>query len=107
MGEFLQNAESILAVASRAANSDGQVSPVAILIGWAGDVRMISGSDCPLESLQAEHGARMAYRVSERQGQVRIEGRFGACRCVLESPGHTPARNFLPPWNSNRPLLIR
>jgi len=107
VGEFLQNAENILAVASRAADRDGQALPVAILIGWAGDVRVVAGSDWPLESLQAEHGARMAYHVSETKGQIRVEGRSGSCRCVLESPAHGTAPNLLRAWNSNQPSFIR
>ena len=46
---------------------------------------MISDSDWPLDSLLREHGAASAYRVSGNRGAVRVEGREGTRRCVLES----------------------
>jgi hypothetical protein len=62
-----------------------------ILIGVEGGIRLCADSDWPLDSLAAEHGARTAYRVSHRNGSVRVEGREGSRRCLLESktPAHT------------------
>ena len=59
-----------------------------ILIGVEGGVRLLADSDWPLDRLLAERGARTAYRVSERAGQVRLEGRTGsqACRLQTETP---------------------
>lgn len=47
---------------------------------------MIASSDWPLDSLQAHHGAAMAYRVSHDRDAVRVEGRSGASKCLIESP---------------------
>ncbi len=60
-------------------------SDMAILIGQDGGIRMVVGSDWPLDSLALHHGAKMAYRVSERRGSVRVEGREGSRTCLLES----------------------
>jgi hypothetical protein len=56
-----------------------------ILIRHDGGLHMIADSDWPLDSLSWHHGAKMAYRVSERSGSVRVEGREGLRTCVLES----------------------
>jgi hypothetical protein len=61
-----------------------------ILIGPEGHIRMVADSDWPLESLARHHGAQSAYRVSEETGRIRVEGRDGMRRCLLESA--SPAR---------------
>ena len=71
--------------AESALRSGGQVSDMTILISPEGGIRMVAGSDWPLESLGAYHGARMAYRVSQNQTGVRVEGRAEGRRCMLET----------------------
>lgn len=44
---------------------------------------MLVDSDWPLESLQTHHGAQMAYRVSQQETTVRVEGRAGWETCLL------------------------
>ena len=66
-----------------------------ILIGWSGAIRVVADSEWPLSSLQVEHGARLAYRVTEREGWVRVEGRSGSESCVLESSAAAAVRNIL------------
>ena len=83
MSRFAEQAESILA----AAESAGECSEMTILIGPNG-IRMIADSDWPLDSLLWHHGASTAYRVTERKGSIRVEGREGSRRCVLESKSH-------------------
>lgn len=56
-----------------------------ILIGADGAIRMWSESDWPLDSLVLHHGARAGYRVSGHNGTVRVEGREGPRRCLLET----------------------
>jgi hypothetical protein len=80
VSRFAQQAETILA----AAESAGECSPMTILLGPNG-IRMIADSDWPLDSLLWHHGASTAYRVTEHRGRVRVEGREGTRRCVLES----------------------
>ena len=65
-----------------------------ILIGQNG-IRMIADSDWPLESLLWHHGAHTAYRVTEAGGSVRVEGREGSRRCVLESSSHARTARLL------------
>lgn len=50
---------------------------------------MVAGSDWPLDSLQAHHGAQMAYRVSQQDSAVRVEGRAGSRTCQFKT--ETPA----------------
>jgi hypothetical protein len=46
---------------------------------------MVADSDWPLDSLQAHHGAGMAYRVSQHASMVRVEGRAGSRTCLFET----------------------
>ena len=85
MDEFLRNGESLLEAAEAAARSAQPPAQTAILIGRDGSIRAVSSSDWPLESLAAEHGARMAYRVSHGHGRVRVEGRSGCRSFLLEA----------------------
>jgi len=61
-----------------------------VLIGGDGGIHLCADSDWPLDSLAREHGARTAYRITSREGSVRVEGREGSRRCVLEE--RTPAQ---------------
>ena len=89
---FAEQAEEIF----RAAQSAGTASEMTILLGGDG-VRLIADSDWPLDSLLWHHGAKTAYRVSELNGRIRVEGREGATRCVLESARpQAVARMLLP-----------
>lgn len=95
MDEFLANAGQLLESARAAGGAEGTGGaqggmPLAILIGQDGSIRAVSGSDWPLESLAREHGARMAYRISRSGRTVRVEGRHGMRRCLLEAeaPAH-------------------
>ena len=83
MSEFLRNAESILDGAVTALASGGQPSEMAILVGRDGVIRIVAEPDWPLDALEAHHGARMAYRVSGRDGRVRVEGRCGGASCLI------------------------
>jgi len=84
VGAFLDDAAAILEAAEAAAESSNP-SNVTILISPQGDIHMVSDSDWPLASLEAHHGARTAYRVSQTGGHVTVEGRSGSHRCRLES----------------------
>ncbi len=46
---------------------------------------MVVDSDWPLDSLQAHHGAQMAFRVSEQETSVCVEGRAGWKTCLLKT----------------------
>ena len=74
-----------------AANPSGSQGDVTILIGDNNAISMITDSDWPLDSLARERGAKAAYRVmGASNGAVRVEGREGYRRCVMETA--SPAR---------------
>ena len=85
MTDFLVNAERILETAASASGSELESGGLAILIGQDGGIHMLMGSDWPLSSLQAHHGASAAYRVSRNGGQVRVEGKSRTGSCLLQS----------------------
>lgn len=85
MSRFAEDAFRILDAAESAAAHGEACSQMTILIGQDGAIRMLADSDWPLDSLALHHGARTAYRVSERSGLVRVEGREGLRKCVVES----------------------
>jgi len=98
--DFLQNAESILETALSADSVELESSNLAIVIGQDGAISMWMGTDWPLDSLHAHHGARAAYRVSRTASQVRVEGKSRARSCLLQSePAASVARRMLAdPW---------
>ena len=85
MSRFVDNAVEIFNAAESAVESGHTPSDMTILITPEGGIRMIADSDWPLESLEAHHGARMAYRVSQSAAHVRVEGRAGSRTCLFET----------------------
>ena len=82
--------------AAENASRQGQAgSEMTILIGPQGNIRIVTDSDWPLDSLVWHHGAQSAYRVSERTGSIRVEGRDGTHRCLLESSSPSRVARFL------------
>ena len=66
-------------------------SEMTILIGQDDGIRLIADSDWPLDSLALDRGAKSAYRISgDPSGTVRVEGREGLRRCIMETP--SPAK---------------
>jgi hypothetical protein len=84
VSRFVDNAVQILNAAESAVESGHTPSDMTILITPEG-IRMIADSDWPLDSLQLQHGAEMAYRVSRSAINVRVEGRTGSRTCLLET----------------------
>jgi hypothetical protein len=82
---FVGNAENIFEAAQSALSNGGQVSDLNILIGEDGAIRIVADSGWSLESLCAERGARMAYRVSQDSDRLRVEGRAGSRTCLFET----------------------
>ena len=81
----MDNAVEIFDAAENAARSGHAPSDMTILITQEGGIRMLADSDWPLDSLQLEHGAKMAYRVSQNASVVRVEGRAGSRTCLFET----------------------
>ncbi len=82
---FAEQAQSILDAAESAASRGEDGSEMTILIGQDGGIHLFADSDWPLDSLAIHHGARSAYRVTRRNGSVRVEGREGRRMCVMQS----------------------
>ena len=84
MQRFAEQAQNLLDAALAALEHGETCQDMTVLIGWEGGIQMCADSDWPLDSLMLERGARTGYRVSARRGSVRVEGREGSLRCVLE-----------------------
>jgi len=95
VSRFADNAVRILEAAESAAESGHRPSEMTILITPEGGLRLLADSDWPLESLEAHHGAKMAYRVSQRDAIVRVEGRAGSRTCLFETVKPERAARFL------------
>jgi hypothetical protein len=78
-----------------AAESAGSASHTTILIGHDGQIKMFADSDWPLDSLSWHHGAKTAYRVTEQNGSVTVEGREGPRTCLMESVKPAQIARFL------------
>jgi hypothetical protein len=85
VSRFVDNALQILDAAESAIESGHTPSDMTILITPQGGIHMVADSDWPLDSLQAHHGAAMAYRVSQSAIIVRVEGRAGSRTCLFET----------------------
>jgi hypothetical protein len=84
--------DAALAALERGESCD-EMKVMTVLIGPDGGIQMCADSDWPLDSLMLDRGARTGYRVTPRSGSVRVEGREGLQRCLLE--GRTVARAAL------------
>jgi hypothetical protein len=85
VSRFLDNAAQIFEAAESALESGNEPSDLTILIGPEGGIRMVADTDWPLDTLQAHHGAQMAYRVSRQAETVRVQGRAGRQTCLFET----------------------
>ena len=81
MRAFLQQAGDILEIA---ANGDGSLQDMAILIDRQGGMRMLDSSGWSLPALSAEFGAIAVYKVERRGTSVRVEGWDGCQRCLVQ-----------------------
>ena len=82
---FAAQAQNLLDAALAALDRGESCQEMTVLISREGGILMCADSDWPLDSLMLERGARTGYRVSPRRNSVRVEGREGLRRCVLET----------------------
>ena len=82
--QFAEQAQSLLDAALMAIERGESCQEMTVLIGRDGSIQMCADSDWPLDSLMLDRGARTGYRVTPRRGSVRVEGREGLRRCLLE-----------------------
>jgi hypothetical protein len=85
VSRFVENAAKIFEAAESASRSGHSLSDMTILISPGGGIRMVVDSDWPLDSLRMHHGAQMAYRVSQQETSVCVEGRAGWQTCLLKT----------------------
>jgi hypothetical protein len=85
VSRFAEHASRIFEAAESTSQAGHKITDMAILISPEGGIRMIADSDWPLESLRLQHGAQMAFRVSQHRTAVRVEGRAGSGTCLFES----------------------
>jgi len=97
----VDNAVQILDAAENAARNGQAPSDMTILITSEGGIHMVADSDWPLDSLQAHHGAKMVYRVSQDASIVRVEGRAGSRTCLFEASKPERAARLLLNHNLN------
>ncbi len=57
---------------------------------------MLADCDWPLDTLQADRGAGMVYRISQQGEHVRLEGRAGRRTCLFETEKPDGAARPLP-----------
>jgi len=95
VGAFWADAENLFETARQAVRSGSPDCDWAILIGPQGDIRMLDAAGWALPSLQAQHGAETAYRVTRAGGRVCLEGRCGSQTCLLRSESPAAAARHL------------
>lgn len=96
VGRFLEHALEIFHAAERSAEAGPETSDWTILISPAGQITLVAACDWPLESLQAERGAQMVFRVSRQANKVRLEGRAGWRTCLFETARPDGVARVLP-----------
>jgi hypothetical protein len=105
VSQFLENAREIFEAAENSAAAGHDSSQYTILLGAVcGGIHMIANSDWSLGALQQEHGAQLAYRVSQINGRVVVDGRDGQRTCHMEVTTPNEAAQFLlnatPAWHA-------
>jgi adenosyl cobinamide kinase/adenosyl cobinamide phosphate guanylyltransferase len=83
---FWDNAARIMEAAVAAVATGFATSEtMTVLIGHEGGMHLLPNNDWPLDRLAQERGARMAYRVSQTDDKVMVNGLQGMAKCLLEA----------------------
>jgi hypothetical protein len=80
---LVDNARRLAEVAQ---NQDSGEPVWTFMIGPEGGIEMVRGADEPLDTFLLSRGARAAWRVRRERGVIRVEGRMGRERCLIEQP---------------------
>jgi hypothetical protein len=112
VSQFLENAKEIFEAAENSAAAGHASSDYTILLGSAqGGIHMIANSDWSLGALQQAHGAQLAYRVSQVEGKVVVDGRDGQRTCHMEAVSAQKTAQFLlnavPAWHAEQVFSTR
>lgn len=78
-----------------AANAGMTVDDWAVFIGPEGGYQMIAGYEGSLDALAWDRGARQAWRMTRRNGELLVEGKEGDRSCELVSPLPRPSVKLL------------
>ena len=93
MDPFLENAQKLFDVAR--ADRSGEHTDFALLVRPDGGLHLIMETPFALDSVAAEGGARVAYRVTRSACGVRVTGQNGAQQCVLRETGPAAFRKHI------------
>ncbi len=86
MSIFWENATKLLDAALSAVQSGSAASDsMTVLIGHGGGIHILPNNDWPLDRLAGDRGARMAYRVTQKNGRIAVSGLEGGNTCRLET----------------------
>jgi hypothetical protein len=98
MEAFWADAESIFETARAGYEGDSPDCDWAFVIGQQGHIHILEASGWALGALTSQYGTGTVYHLTRQRGNVRVEGRRGAERCLLEteSPSRA-ARQLLAP----------
>ncbi len=102
---LLNNARKLLATATDSVECGLGSGDWTVFIGPEGGLQMIAGAEAGLASLEWSHGARSAWQVRRCGDRVRVEGRSGRERCLLEAPAGDGAARRL--CNNTRMYEVR
>ena len=95
MSRLTEQAQTLLDAALSASQRGETCTEMTILIAADGAIHMCAETDWPLDSLAREHGARVAFRITEQNGRVSVFGKQGPHTCLLESQGHQATARLL------------
>lgn len=97
MSLFWDNANKLMESAVTAVQSGFSSSdPMTVLISQEGGIHVVAQNDWPLERLAEHRGARMAYRVTNVNGRVAVDGIHGTTQVHMETePTANIARTIL------------
>ena len=82
---LLDNARLLMETAASSVQAGLGDCDWTVFIGPQGGLQMIAGREQSIESLTWSHGATSAWQISRQGERVRVEGRGGDERCLLES----------------------
>lgn len=82
---LLENAQRLMETATSSVEAGLGDCDWTVFIGPQGGLQMIAGREERLESLTWSRGAQAAWQISRQGERVRVEGRHGDQRCLLES----------------------
>jgi hypothetical protein len=95
VSHFEHTAAEIFEAAECASEAGSTLSDFTILVSPSGGISMVADSGWSLASLQMERGAKMAYRVSQRDSIIKVEGRAGSRTCLFETTKPDGVARFL------------